>query len=333
MQHDHRLLWREDQQIRQAVLISVHGGDRVGRSTLRPQVDGHALCGINRNIDGHQLHYKVLAILRYHRQVALAAEINKVDGDRGASGAQLHCKRESDRTIRPGFAAADNAFLLGKAEDNGSVLGWCYDDGVKVSKRWACHRCAESLGLLLSIGHHCIGQRVGGHHIGHAIGVDVGKHSASLAILRILKAPSHQAGVAGASTFNAAAPNAIEGHSLGGSLNGTNQGRCGVGEAHGADFTHRGHLKAHLRANKQFVALALGEPCAHGSGIFRNHANDVSGSVAVEIFKDHSHHTGSAGTEFGGSAGGVFVQWPDGNLAINNADQFLGASAHQVGNR
>ena len=88
-----------------------------------------------------------------------------------------------------------------------------------------------------------------------------------------------------------------------------------------------------MRANKQLVALALGEPCTYWSGIFRNDTNDVSGSVAVEIFKDHSHHAGSAGTEFDGSAGGVLVQWPDGNFAINNTDKFLGTSAHQIGNR
>ena len=185
----------------------------------------------------------------------------------------------------------------------------------------------------MSIGHHRIGQRVGGHHVGHAIGVDVGKHGAALAVLGILKAPSHQAGVAGSSPFNATAPHAIECHSLGGSLHGANQGRFGVGEAHGADFAHRGHLKAHLRANKQLVALALGEPRAHWSGIFRNDTNDVSGSVAVKVFQNDRHHAGSTGTEFGGCAGGVFVQWPDGNLSINNADQFLGAAAYQVGNR
>ena len=185
----------------------------------------------------------------------------------------------------------------------------------------------------MSIGHHRIGQRVGGHHIGHAIGVDVGEHGAALTVLGIFKAPGHQAGVAGSSPFNAAASHAIECHSLGGSLDSANQRRFGIGEAHGADFAHRGHLKAHLRANKQLVALAFGEPRAHWSGIFRNDTNDVSGSVAVKVFQNHRHHARSAGTEFGGCAGGVLVQWPDGNLAINNADQFLGASAHQVGNR
>ena len=183
LQHRHRLVGGEEQQVDLAVLIGIEVEHRIRSLDQRSELYDFVRRRVGRAaIDGEQFHLEVASVLGHHRNARATLKIHQREHGRNRALGNLHRHWKRQGAIHP-LRASNHAFFFGEHEDLVARLAVdiAGDDRVELSKTRLRHARLQAAIFLLAI--HRDGARswVGGEHIHQAVAIDIGHRERALA--------------------------------------------------------------------------------------------------------------------------------------------------------